>query len=100
MRATDRFGAQHIGEQAFFDVFDAIASEMPNEISRARRPGISIEIESTGKHDRGWHYTTYVVKSRRRFDPRVDTIADGLHALSCQLFRQALPGDAGRVDLF
>lgn len=96
---TERFGAQRIGEVAYFDVFDGI--KMSEQIERAgRKAGISIEVDSQGVHDRGWKYTTYIVKSARRYDPRVDTIADGLHALSSKLFRECLPGDTSRVDLF
>lgn len=89
-----RYGAQALGEDAYFDIFQGTDEDLQAEIAKIRRrhPSISIEYDSSGKHDRGWYYDTYRVTSRRRFDPKVQEIADSLHALSSKLLIQLLPG--------
>jgi hypothetical protein len=86
---------------AYFDVFDAVSSDMENEIQDARKqPGISIQVDDRGIHDRGWRYTTYKVISSRQFAPRVEAIAQSLHTMAAKKFRQMLPGNANDVCLF
>ena len=100
-RATCRFGAQHVGEIAYFNVFAAVYGEMEAEIEKAaRKSGITIVRTDEFTHDRGWMVYEYKVTSCRAFDPRVDAIADGLHALSAKLFRETLPGTTEGLILF